>query len=124
MNNEEKRLLKLFFLNTVLNRTHRKPRGSTSSKIMCGGLSVVRLQGSCNKDSSGERHSLKTRMLLKLANWKQVVSCFCPAAGTFKMLPSLIYSCFLFLPDQGAITLHCLQRTPDQTITLSGSQLA
>lgn len=28
----------------------------------------------------------------------------------------------LLLPGQGAITLHCLQRTPDQTITLSGSR--
>lgn len=28
------------------------------------------------------------------------------------------------LTRQGAITLHCLQRTPDQTITLSGSQPA
>lgn len=30
----------------------------------------------------------------------------------------------LTLTGQGAITLHCLQRTPDQTITLSGSQPA
>lgn len=36
-----------------------------------------------------------------------------------------VFNLFLspvFLPGQGAITLHCLQRTPDQTITLSGSQ--
>lgn len=29
-----------------------------------------------------------------------------------------------FLPGRGVITLLCLQRTPDQTITLSGSQTA
>lgn len=30
----------------------------------------------------------------------------------------------LFLAGQGALTLHCLQRRPDQTITLSGSRPA
>lgn len=35
-----------------------------------------------------------------------------------------LYLSPVFLPGQGAITLLCLQRTPDQTITLSGSQTA
>lgn len=37
---------------------------------------------------------------------------------------AVLYLSPVFLPGQGAITLLCLQRTPDQTITLSGSQTA
>lgn len=47
--------------------------------------------------------------------------------SSWHVLKTSVSNLFLspvFLLGQGAITLHCLQRTPDLTITLWGSQMA
>lgn len=87
---------------------------------MCGDLFDVRLRGSCNQDSWAETRIAAANCQLE-TSYKTFLS---SSWHTEKAAVSNLFPFPLCLPGQGALTLHCLQRTPDQTITLSGSQPA